>query len=181
MSNVFISWFKSHTDKYFSVFNTLNFGDVYTLRWIGSSLYFSEWLGVLTPGHSLKHQHATEDICQLNQSTIFISFKIHCIKDAWKYMENLLCIFVLFFCKYYAFDSSSIWQNGGNFAHVKSCTISSIWYNCRNFDIFCHLILIPKECLMSDHPWSVVALQRIGDKPLSYPVMTQLGDVNVPF
>ena len=84
-------------------FNALDLGDVYTLRWIGSSLHFSEWLGVLTPCHSLKHQHVTEEICHLNQSTIFISSRIHCIEDAWKYMENLLCIFVLFFCKYYAF------------------------------------------------------------------------------
>ena len=104
----------------FLFFKTLNLGDVYTLRWIGSSLHFSEWLGGLTPGHSLGYQHATEEICQLNQCTIFISSKIHCIKDSWMYMENLLCIFVLFFCKYYAFDSSSIWQNGGNFADVKS-------------------------------------------------------------
>ena len=149
-----MSWFKSYTDKYFSFLNPLDLGDVYTLRWIGSSLHFSEWLGVLTPGHSLKHQHVTEEICQLNQSTIFISSRIHCIEDAWKYMENLLCIFVLFFSVNTThFDSSSIWQNGGNSADVKSSTISSIWYICRNFDSFCHLILLPKECLMSNHPW----------------------------
>ena len=94
-----------------SLANALNLGDAYTLLWTGSSSPFGEWLDPLMPSHSLnwnwrivthtvmvQNREIYIDISTCRWRNLssqsmhyFKSSKIHCIKNARKYMEISLC------------------------------------------------------------------------------------------